>query len=87
MHTIIIHNFYVIPLEGGTPSSFLLLLSGIQMLWTAIMDHADGPCATTICTTGWKEAELLPYGATIPALNFLAIVLVHEGGEEYTCVS
>lgn len=63
------------------PSSFLLLLSGIQMLWTTIMDHVDGPCATTISTTRWKEAEFLPIGATTPALNFLAIALVHEWGE------
>ena len=69
------------------PPSFLLLLSGMQMLWKAIMDHVDGPCATTICTTRQKEAEFLPYAATILALEFLAMVLIHERGEEYTSVS
>lgn len=89
MHTIIIHNFYVIPLKGGCHplDSFLLLLSGVQMLWTAIADHVDGPCATTICTTRRKEAEFLSHGAAILALSFLARVVVHERGEEYISVS
>ena len=51
------------------------------------MDHVDGPCATTICTTRRKEAEFLPYAATILTLDFLAMVLIHERGEEYTSVS
>lgn len=69
------------------PSSFLPLLSGMQMLWTAITDRVGGPRASTICTTRCKEAEFLPSGATILALDFLAIVLIHERGEEYTSVS
>lgn len=89
MHTIIIPNFYVIPLKGGCHplDCFLLLLSGIQMLWTAIMDHVDCPCATTMCATRQREAEFLSYGAAIPALSFLARVVVHERGEEYISLS
>ena len=77
MHTIIIPNFYVIPLKGGCH----------PLLWTAIMDHVDCPCATTMCATRQREAEFLSYGAAIPALSFLARVVVHERGEEYISLS